>query len=148
MTPHGHDSCRTNGHSNTLPASTTPSVTPQESQGKLAQYTAHQTDVCFLPQVIPGKDKKGTRLLEVQGLLKLPMPKRPPGLQTAGLPALHCPCSQGTSSSCPGRKPCQSDCPMLGPRIYSRDPYHPGTEATRGDNRLMYSECNSNNLSF
>ena len=37
-------------------------------------------------------------------------------------PALHQTGSLGTSPACPGRKPCWSGCPMLGPRIYSREP--------------------------
>lgn len=148
MTPQGHDSRRTKGHSNTLPASATPSVRSQESRGEFS--TAHSTpDTHFLPQVgRAGEKKKGPRDLEVEGTLQLAMPRGPSGLQPADSSAPPCPGSWGTRPACPGRKPCQSNCPMLGPRIYSRDLYHPRTEAAKGANPFTYSTCNSHNLRF
>lgn len=79
MTPQGHDSRRTKGHSNTLPAAATQASGLRKAVESSAQHTAHQTH--FLPQVGQASEKKKEpRHQEVEGTLQLPMPRGPSGL--------------------------------------------------------------------
>lgn len=108
----------------------------------LAQNTAHQTDACFSFPMW-AEQVGGERGLNVS---RCRAPSS--GLQAIGFPALHCPGSLGTSPTCPGRKPYQSDRPTLGLWIYSREPYHTKTETTKGANLLTYSKRDSNKPKF
>lgn len=106
----------------------------QGSLGGLAQHTAHQTHISFSKWAEQVGRRRGTRCLEVEGPLKLFMPREhllescsPPSLVLIWFfgHQLHLSWQEAPSE----------------PHFVAKakDPYHPGTEATKGANPFTMS---------